>query len=133
MTSTLFSTAHLCGFLRMQFDGSKPVFLPKHTVPRRKEIKFLRRAQTYIPNKRITSVCAVDSGAIRGAALNVMRLVLRIADYSSNGYRNRRGEGTILNPRLADFDDNEGHVVGEGAVRPCSNAFENCLLHIREW
>jgi hypothetical protein len=43
----------------MQFDGSKPVFLPKHTVPRRKEIKFLRRAQTQIPNKRITSVCAV--------------------------------------------------------------------------
>jgi len=40
----------------MQFDGSKPVFLPNHTVPRRKEIEFLTRAQTHIPNKRITSV-----------------------------------------------------------------------------
>jgi hypothetical protein len=35
--------------------------------------------------------------------------------------------------QLANFDDNEGHVVGEGTVAPGSHAVENCLLHIREW
>ena len=49
-----------------------------------------------------------------------------------NGYRNRRGEGTILNPRLTDFDNNEGYVVGEGTVPPGSYAVEDRLLHIRE-
>ena len=50
-----------------------------------------------------------------------------------SGHGSRGGEGTILNPQLANFDDNEGHIVGEGTVPPCSNAVENCLLHIREW
>lgn len=63
----------------------------------------------------------------------VVRVPLRrIATIRPNGYRNRRGEGTILNPRLADFDNNEGYVVGKGTVAPGSYALEDCLLHIRE-
>lgn len=42
------------------------------------------------------------------------------------------GQGTILNPRSMDFDNNEGHVVGEWAMAPGSYAVQNCLLHIRE-
>ena len=38
-----------------------------------------------------------------------------------------------LEPQLANFCDNERHVVGEGTVTPCSNAVEDRLLHIREW
>jgi hypothetical protein len=41
-------------------------------------------------------------------------------------------EDTSLNPQLANFNDNEGHVVGEGTVPPRSYAVEDCLLHIRE-
>jgi hypothetical protein len=42
-------------------------------------------------------------------------------------------QGTILNPRSTNFDNNEGHVVGEGTVPPRSHAVEDRLLHIREW
>ena len=42
------------------------------------------------------------------------------------------GQGTILNPRSTDFDNNEGHVVGEGTVPPGSYTVEDRLLHIRE-
>jgi hypothetical protein len=31
---------------------------------------------------------------------------------------------------LANFDDNEGHVVGERAVPPRSHAVENCLHRV---
>jgi hypothetical protein len=71
--------------------------------------------------------------------LQIGRLQRKLLHFYGNptirpsGYRNRRGEGTILNPQLADFDDKEGHVVGEGAVPPCNNAVENCLLHICGW
>jgi hypothetical protein len=34
-------------------------------------------------------------------------------------------QGTILNPRSTDFDNNEGHVVGEGTVPPGSYAVED--------
>ncbi len=30
---------------------------------------------------------------------------------------------------LANFDDNQGHVVGEGTVPPASYAVEDCLPH----
>ena len=33
---------------------------------------------------------------------------------------------------LANFSNNEGHVVGEGTVPPRSHAVEDRLLHIRE-
>ena len=33
---------------------------------------------------------------------------------------------------LANFDENQRHVVGEGTVPPCGNAVENCFLHIRK-
>jgi hypothetical protein len=33
---------------------------------------------------------------------------------------------------LANFDDNQGHVIGEGTVPPGSYTLENCLLHVRE-
>jgi len=49
-----------------------------------------------------------------------------------SGYRNRRGEDTSSNAQLANFDDNEGHVVGEGSVAPGSNAVEDCPLHFRQ-
>jgi len=35
--------------------------------------------------------------------------------------------------KLANFDDNQGHVVGEGTVPPGSYTVEDRLLHIREW
>jgi len=35
-------------------------------------------------------------------------------------------------PRSTDFDNNEGHVVGEGTVPPGSYTVEDRLLHIRE-
>ena len=43
------------------------------------------------------------------------------------------GQGTILNPRSTDFDNNEGHVVGEGTVPPRSYAVKDCPLHFRQW
>ena len=49
-----------------------------------------------------------------------------------SGYRDRQGGDTSLNPRLANFDDNEGHVVGEGTVTPGSYAVEDCALHFRQ-
>src|ERR1700731_619692 len=51
---------------------------------------------------------------------------------SSKRYRNRRREETSLNPYLANFDDNERHVVGEGSVAPSSYAVEDCPLHFRQ-
>jgi hypothetical protein len=34
---------------------------------------------------------------------------------------------------LANFDDNQGHVVGERSVAPGGYAVEDRLLHSREW
>jgi hypothetical protein len=34
--------------------------------------------------------------------------------------------------KLADFCDNEGHIVGEGTVPPGSWAVEDCPLHFRQ-
>ena len=34
---------------------------------------------------------------------------------------------------LANFDDNEGHVVGERAMPPGSHAFEDRLPHFHQW
>jgi hypothetical protein len=41
--------------------GVSRFFLPKHTVPRQKEIRFFRRAQTQIPDKRIAYVAPQSS------------------------------------------------------------------------
>jgi len=38
----------------------------------------------------------------------------------------------ILNPRLTDFDNNEGYVIGEGTVPPGSYAVEHRPLHFRQ-
>lgn len=48
------------------------------------------------------------------------------------GCRNRQEEDTSLNPQLAEFCDNKGHVVGNGAVPPRSHSVEDRLLHIGE-
>ena len=34
---------------------------------------------------------------------------------------------------LANFDDDQGHIVGEGAVPPRSHAVEDRLPHFRQW
>ena len=33
---------------------------------------------------------------------------------------------------LANFDDDEGHIIGEGTVPPGSHAIKDCLLHLPE-
>lgn len=33
-------------------------------------------------------------------------------------------------PELTNFDDNEGYVIGEGALRPPSDAVKNCPPHL---
>ena len=40
-------------------------------------------------------------------------------------------DGTVT--ELANFDDDEGHIVGEGAMPPHSHAVEDCLPHVRQW
>ena len=34
---------------------------------------------------------------------------------------------------LANFDDDQGHIVGEGAMPPFSHAVEDRLPHFRQW
>ena len=40
-------------------------------------------------------------------------------------------DGTLT--ELANFDDDEGHIVGEGTVAPGSHAVEDRLPHFRQW
>ena len=38
-----------------------------------------------------------------------------------------------MSPRLADFDNNEGYVVGEGTVAPGSYAVEDLCWFSLKW
>ena len=71
-------------------------------------------------------------GVLSFTPLTMLQACAQAVDFKVGRYFGER-QGTILNPRSTNFDNNEGHVVGEGAVPPCGNAVENCLLHIREW
>jgi hypothetical protein len=46
---------------------------------------------------------------------------------------NRRLHTDTTPTELANFDDDKGHIVGEGAVPPHGHAVEDRLPHFRQW
>jgi hypothetical protein len=78
------------------------------TVPRRKEIKILRRAQTHIANKRITSVCAVILPELAACAI--------IASYKPTSVPILVGEciGSLVKRELCR---RRAHLAGNAVLR----------------
>jgi hypothetical protein len=75
---------------------------PILTVPRRKEIKILRRAQTHIANKRITSVCAVILPELAACAImasykpNLSGLACSHLIFAEGGHKMRSKAAPVL-------------------------------------
>jgi len=75
MTSIIFNTAHLCWFLRIQFDGSKPVFLPNTRFHAGRKLNFLEE------RKRTSLLPAIfDTSEVSSCR----RLLVREAAWSRN-------------------------------------------------
>ena len=72
------------------------------------------------------------SRALLRDGLWTLGCILYVGDFMSTDSRHCRHVGNPTLIELANFDDNEGHVVGEGTVPPRSHAVEDRLLHIRE-
>ena len=67
---------------------------------------------------------SVVAGVVGDMAVEVEVKSLRMVDH--------RQRWNPAGTKLANFRDNQGHVVGEGTVPPRSCAVEDRLLHIRK-
>lgn len=68
---------------------------------------------------------SVVPGVVGDMTVEVEAKSLRMVDH--------RQRWNPAGTKLANFHDNEGHVVGEGTVPPGSYAVEDRLLHIDQW